>query len=832
MSELVPTTPPFSGRMPAGMSASEARSDVLDYAVGLVRRRWMMVAACGMAAAAVAGAFVSRRPPEYEGVATLRVYMPSRQIPGTDVLLSGNTVTTEIQMLQSRALAAAVAESLGLRLRVVRPVKLVRSRVFARVRVDSDAPDGVYRLVPVAGGNFRIEDRLSGNVLSTVGAGRTAAARGFEITLDSALSESTPIDFDVVPLPPAALAVQGGISAARQTRDADIISVSYRTGDPALAAEVPNVLVRQFMVDRRTTRQAATRSSAQFLRSEISKLSVSLRASEDSLRAFREARGVVSLKEQENSEVRGMADLVARRNSIAAERAALHTLLATVRPAGEQAPTGPSPYRHLVAFPTLLQNGVIGGLLGSLASTEDRLTDLLSRRSTADPDVQVLSSRVRALETQLREVCDTYLQGLTNQVEALDATIRDSRSTMDRLPATELQLGRLERERQGLEQIYTQLQSKLKEAEIAEAADDPTVQLVDAAVAPSAPARTRKRMLVAAGLFLGLMSGLALAALRERFDPAVYTTGDVEAAIARPVLGLIPHIDGGAVRAALAASNGRGSRRLLAAGGRRVAQADAPRGHAVERFVAQGTFDPLADAYDRLHTNIMWANASASIRKILFTSALPGDGKTTSATNFALTLAQRGLRVLLVDGDLRRGSIHKLCGGSLHPGFSDLVEGSSELVDVVRRRSLGEGRTFDYIAAGSPKHNPAQLLGSERARSLVADFADRYDRVIIDSSPLNIVSDAAILGREVDGVIFVARAGVTPFDALSYAADQLSLLKMPVLGSILNDIDFQSAARYDPAYRWYSRGQEYYQSHPDEERVAFEVAAGQAADRI
>jgi Mrp family chromosome partitioning ATPase len=125
----------------------------------------------------------------------------------------------------------------------------------------------------------------------------------------------------------------------------------------------------------------------------------------------------------------------------------------------------------------------------------------------------------------------------------------------------------------------------------------------------------------------------------------------------------------------------------------------------------------------------------------------------------------------------------------------------------------------DYVAAGTPRANPAQLLESERTAALFAALEPRYDRIIVDSSPINIVSDAANLARHIDGVIFVARAGVTPFEAVAYAAEQLTLFKMPVLGTLLNDVDFRRAASYDPAYRWYTRGEAYYRTREPQQEL-------------
>ena len=815
------------------VGSSDDGTWIVRYGAGLVRRRWRMIAVVAVAVVAAATAYVRSRTPQYEGTATVRVYEKDRQLPVVDVVPFDNDVTTEMQMLQSRTLAAYVVDSLGLRLQLVAPADAPRSGVLSSVRVAADAPVGTYSLRRQPSGAYLLQDLAAGDTLATVGPGQPVAVRGVALAVQPALDAEESVDFAVTGTDEAIAALKSGISVARPLPTGSVIAVTYRSPDPALARDVPNVLVGRFLQDRQDTRQSSSRSMAEFLRAEIAKISTRLRDAEDSLRVFREARGVVSLPDQASSDVRELAGLVERRNTVATERTALGALLATAGPTS-RADTSrtPSPYRHLVAFPTLIQNHVIGQLLSSLTETEDRITELSTRRSAQDPDVKVLVARVKSLEEQLRNVCDAYLQGLTNEAAALDGTIADTRRSMGRLPVTEMRVRQLERDQQGLEQTYMQLQTRLKDAEIAEVSSDPSVQLVDAAALPIAPVNTRARLLLAGSLVLGLLLGLAAALVRELADPAVHTHADVEAALGRPVLAMIPRIVEGGGRHRLWSS--RAQRLLPAVSGANGADR-APRLAARARTAPTPTpFTPLADAYDRLHTNLVWSQPEAPTRTVLFTSALPGDGKTTSATNFAITLVQRGLRVLLVDGDLRRGMIHRVFTAPIGPGLSELLDGSVEVAEVVRRVEIAGGGSLDYIPAGHIMGNPTQLLSSPRAAALLETFAGQYDRVVIDSSPLNVVSEATILAGLADRVVFVVRAGVTPFDALTYAAEQMALLKTPLDGVVMNAVDFGRAASYDPAYRWYSHGQRYYAAQAEARQrhlAATELDSPAAAER-
>jgi capsular exopolysaccharide synthesis family protein len=226
------------------------------------------------------------------------------------------------------------------------------------------------------------------------------------------------------------------------------------------------------------------------------------------------------------------------------------------------------------------------------------------------------------------------------------------------------------------------------------------------------------------------------------------------------------------------------------------------------RLMLSGSGTPASEAYGILQTNIAFARSKVEIKTLVLTSPLSGDGKSTCAVNLALTLAHRGLKTLIIDGDLRRGVVHTTFNAPKQPGLTDVLHGTVELPAAIRQVEVGDhGAMLHYLTAGTPPPNPSGMVESTPMRLLLEQLARQYDRIIIDSPPVNIVTDAALLGASADGVLLVARAGVTESAALAYAMEQLRHVGAPVLGVVLNDIDFRRDAAYDGAYRYYNHNE-------------------------
>ena len=810
---------------------------------GILRRRWLQIGLCGLVMVGLAMAYAMTAVPTYEGVATLRIKEKVGNLP--DMLSPFGTsgeMLTELEVLRSRTMVEDAARVLRLQISLESPERVTRAALLTQLSISDSVEPGLYTLRRVPGAGFEVSDTFGQVLQHGVQPGKPVHVAGVEFTLTPASQRYDEIVVKVQGLPQTVEGLRQNLVVAQASPEAKVATLTARNKDPDLSWQVPNTIADRFIARRQSDQKSTARATVAFLRDQLDTLTRQLSAAETALQRFREAENVVNPLVEGSGQVTRMIELQSARATVETERAALTSLLTEVQSAaaGPQTTGDPSPYRRLMAFPTLLRNQATGELLTNLQQVEGQRSELMVRRTPDDPEVQALNGRIGELEGQLKSVATTYLEGLSNTVTSMDTALAGFGQQLSQLPRKELRYIQLDRQPKVLAEMYSLLQTRLKEAEIAQAIDDPSVQVVDHAVAPLEAVSPKKALLVAGGLIVGLLLGIAIAFLREYFDKSVHTRSDIMDATGLPVLGLIPRIP-------------RNGKRVALISQRKVAQPDAPvvsppnvrteqgggparpeytflRDSAplvdgdtgaelrslsalvpapqrLQRMAITGVGTALAEAYGSLQTNLLHSRLDQSVRAVVFTSAQPGEGKTTSVVNLALSLTHRGGKVLLIDADLRRGTVHSVFDVPREPGLSDVVRGSVSFVQACRQVQVDEGGTLHYLTSGTLPANPSAMLASTELRQFLEDLRVEYETIIIDSPPVNMMTDAAILGASADGVVVVARAGMTHSAALGYAMEQLNHVRARVLGVVLNDIDFRRDVTYDAAYRYYDYGQ-------------------------
>ena len=745
-----------------------------------LRRQALWLAVTTLLGIALTVYMVLRQRPVYEARATIRL-ADQKAAPPTDVFaaLSGpSTIETEMEILRSRSVAEDVVDSLGLRATIVEPKGEPRGNLFGILRLARDAAPGIY-IVQRDTTVFTVttpDGHFIGGVYGT-----PLAVAGMEIEplpLGATPGAPRQIRLSVTSPVGAAEAVRQGVRVSRPQANAGIVAVAYQSTDPALAADVVNGITTSYIGLRNQAQKKQYRAAVDFLRTQVDVYGAALTSAESTLEQYRRRHALIDPEAQAGDEVRRRADLVVQREELAAEKSELWGLVRRMRQPAESTVD----WATLMGSPTLAKNQAISSLVQQILSAETARDGLLPRRTAADPDVMNLERNIRDLRARLAGLAGSTLQALDARSGALNQTVSQSDARLARVPEVQLQYARLNRQVVLNTQLYTMLQTRLQESQISETMEIANVQLVDLAMTPTTPVGARRLFNLLFGGALSLLCGGLVALVRESSDTRVRSREELVRLTELPLLAAIPRIQlGNAFRKGLA--NQIEGRLVL---------------HHSPR-------SPAAEAYRALRTNVAFATngSKKELKTIVVTSAEPMDGKTTTAVNLAITLAEQGLRTVLVAADQRRPVLHKVLHTERAPGLSNLLSGTAPLEQALREIPLpNHTGTFSFIPAGHPVDNPAELLGSVAMRSLLVTLAERYDAVVMDTPPLCVVTDAAVLGTQADGVILVARMGMTHGEALQQSVDEMKGLGAHVVGTVLTDVNHLED-RYGYRYGYY-----------------------------
>ena len=783
---------------------------------GFFRRHALLLASAVIVAGVLAGVFTMYATPVYEASSMVRLDAQQVNLPQlVQQVSSENLISTEIEVLQRRSAAEPVIDSLGLRAQLIEPRRAAISTYFSRVRVAPDVDtltvvvrsDAAGRVTATKTGSPRVE--VSGH------AGDTLQIAGVTLVPRVGANAPNELRLHVSAENQAVRKFESALKVTRPARDADLIAINVRGTDPRQAATAANLLAEQLITNRQQVQLTRTGSTVAFLREQLDTLGPQLRASEDLLQTYRQQAGVVDAAEQARTQVGRLAQLQADRGGVEAEREALASLLQQMRADTLGAAVDSARARRLIAFPTLFRNPAASELLGALARVENERSALLTRRTLEDPDVQALTARIHAIDAQLQGIAETYLQGLTNQVTSMANVARQFGTALDSLPQKEVQTARLEREVRVRQELYTLIQTRLKEAEITEAMKDPSIRIVDRAVAPDKPTWPNPLINFAVAPIIGLLLAIAIGVARDSTDHSVRSRSDAMVASGLPIIGAIPRLR----------HSRRGLRRFAESERRRLAHGGStsstnerlpalpPAGRAATGIISLLTTRADApagfvEAFNQLHANLALGHGDRAHKVLVVTSPLAGEGKTLTAVNYALTLAGQGLRVLLIDADLRCGLVNEIFGLPRGPGVAELLSESATFEQAARHVAVGNSGVLTVLPSGARPAAPGRVLLVDRVRDLLRHASPQFDFVIIDSPPVNLLADAALLGAASDAVLLVVRAGRTRIEEVQYAVDQLNAANAPLIGTLLNDIDPRRRDD-DESYRYFADVERY-----------------------
>ncbi len=757
----------------------------------IARSAWLILG-CVVLSLGAGVVAVRRMEPVYQATASIRLDPRNDANPAAALYgyTTDNTtlMATAMEVLTSRSLSTEVADSLGLRVRLEEPRRMARSSAIAIARVDTTAPLNSYRLTASGRGKVTVQD-FGGRAIGVFSGGGPIALPGVVLRLSDSMLSAGPALIRVTSREEASAYVRARMTVNQPNANANILTVTYEGNDPILVRDVTNVLAARYVRKRLDAEKAGARSRVALLRTQLDTLSREMAVREEETTKFLEQHQITSVQNAEAQQTSELSHLTDVRQAYAIDRdamvASLRQLSATrdpeeTRQAFERVLATPAFQRAQNTFSPATQ------FVERLRHQEDDLTAARRRLNPNDPDIKVLEQQIALSKRDIQTTVRSYIDGTTEQINGVDRRIAQLRQSVSLLPAQGAEYQRLTRNQKGVEEIMTQVQSRLKEAEITAAVQDSTAEVLDHAVLPGGSLGTSSPVIFAVALFSGLIVGVGVAFLRDWLDTTVHNEQDVASIANAPVIGIIPSLRHDALAGRYRSIvNGDFPSLALSAGSPREGE----------------TQTMAAEAYRALRTNLSYVSPSRPPRVIVLTSALSGDGKTTSAANLAVTLAQQNKRVLLIDAETRRGNLHTLFGIEAQPGFFDLLYGQATPGECIRRVALeGTGHLDVLPSGGAPHANAADLLVGSRLAPFFDRLRQQYDYVLIDTPPLNLFTDAALIGAHADATLLVARADRTERQALRFAVLQLQHVKANLAGAILNGVDLRRNSRYRGGY--------------------------------
>jgi capsular exopolysaccharide synthesis family protein len=556
-------------------------------------------------------------------------------------------------------------------------------------------------------------------------------------------------------------------------RNSRIVDVKFRSTDPALAARVVNTLAKGYIQQNLEYKFSSSKEAADWLGGQLESQRKQVEAAEAALQRYKEANDAISLEDRENIYVQKLTELntaVTRAKTDRLEKEALYNQLRSIE--GNRA--------ALDTFPAILANPFIQQQKSEVAELQRQLAAQGEKLGDKHPDIIKTRSALQAAETKLQAEIGKVVQSVRNQylaaqsqesslIGALEAQKREALS----MSSKGIEYGVLQREVESGRQIYDSLLQRAKETGVSAELRTSNIRVVDQAERPRTQASPRRALNLMLALLGGSMLGMGLAFFFEYLDSHIKTPDEIRTHLGLASLGMLPALSDKAMKGTYP-------------------------------LVSNGVPPNFAEAFRAVRTNVVFSSAEEGSRSILVTSTGPGEGKTMVASNLAVSLAQAGQRVLLIDADMRKPKMEEAFAIAQEPGLSNLLVGSAKASESIRK---GPVASLWLLPAGKMPPNPAELLGSKRFKEFLTSLKEHFEWVVIDSPPVMAVVDAAIIAHKASGVVFVVGAETTSRHAAKSALDQLENAKAKFVGAVLNRVEIEKNGYYYSQYykKSYSR---------------------------
>lgn len=548
-----------------------------------------------------------------------------------------------------------------------------------------------------------------------------------------------------------------------------IISVSFDSEDPELSARAANALVESFIQEDRRLRSAAAQGLNTSLIERSTQLLEDLRKAERELQNFREKNNLVNLRGASQAlSVTQMEQLMPKVVAARVKVTELETALKQVREVSNN---------DYTTVPWVMNYGTVPAARDREIAARFKVAELSENYGYEHPRMIQAQAELKEAGENLRRQIQVAVASLTKEYDnaraterALNAVMTGERSQVRDVNRIEFQLGQLEREVESSRQLYDAFIARAKQLEVAGDIERSIARVVNSARPSGSPYSPNIPQMLALFFAAGLALSVGIAVFLDRFDNTIKGPSDAEVRLGLPALTTVPLLE-----------DSEGST------------------HVLKRFLEEpsGTF---AEAFRTARTGLLLSALDDPSRIFMVTSSTPGEGKTTVSTNLALALAQSN-RALLIEADMRKPRLAKDLGLPEHAkGLANLAAGTARLEECLY--SI-EGTSLKVMPTGDIPPNPLDLLFSHRFEETIESLKSQFEFIVIDTPPVELVSDAVAVSRVASSVLYVVRGGTTPFPLIVNGLEKLRRAEAPLLGLVLNRIDLSKAHKYYGEYSGY-----------------------------
>jgi capsular exopolysaccharide synthesis family protein len=755
---------------------------LLDYWRAIRKRLWMVLGVVALITM-LAIVYVARKPDFYEAESRVQVNLEdtgglannTRPLygPADDPIY----FNTQLQILSSP----------GLMRRVVRTLDLEHNPDFFK-------------------GNPALRPSMWQTLRRMIGLGSKSPDSGNkqadQLPLTTSVAQATAREDlnEAKRLEPYVNAILGGLKVepvketrAAYYRETRLIDIKFSHTDPQVTAKVVNAIAETYAFSNLEKRTETNSTTGAFLQKRIAELQQQIRTSEERLVNYARNNQIISLDPNQNTVVERLAGLNQQLLQAESERKTAE--------AAYNAANAPGAATALADADTKQVNDIEG----KLVDLRQKRALLLVEATEEAPEVKEIDQQIAELDRQRTDLrgrksatlltnLNTHYQQALQREQSLRKAFEEQRAQTLSQNEAAINYRIIQQEIETNKQLLNGLLQGAKENDVVLAGKPYNISIVDYALTPDSPVGPNRARTVLAAFFLSIGAGLGLALLLEYLDDTVHSTEEVERGLHLPALAVIPSV-GAAVR------------RHVIPGMTALQKQNGTNGDHAELLMNVDGRSPLAEAYRHLRTSVLLSTPGGAPRTLLVTSSLPGEGKTTTAVNTAISLAQTGASVVIIDADMRRPRLQTIFDMHEQEGLSSILSSDTteaEMLDLVR---TDEATGLNILTSGPIPPNPAELVGSDQMRRLMTTLQSRYTYVVVDSPPISSFTDGVLIATMVDGVLLVVHGGKSSRHIVRRSKQLLSDVGSKVFGVVLNNVSLQS---HDYYYYQSYYGRKYY----------------------